>query len=312
MLSGFPNDPKDTLVRPVPSTGGARGASPKIAARLARLRCGWADASKRLHDRFGHGHTGSNDWMISPSHTATGHAMIANDPHLALSAPSTFWMVQVDVTAADPTQDLSFAGLAFPGIFGIILGFNNHVAWGATTAFYDVTDVYSETFTPDGTGVVFNGANVPLQTVHEEILVQGGSPVEYDVLVVPQHGPIIPTIVNHQVVPPDPTKGALSVKWTGLQPTKDASFLTGVVRAKTVDDARVAVENFGVGAQNWVFADTSGDTFYSSYAVIPTRDKRAYTWDPKTFTGTLPSFVLPGDGSAEWTGSAPRGSSSRT
>ena len=300
VLSGFPDDTTDTQSR-IPART-SRGATAKVDRALLDGASGWAAAAKRVHGFFGDGHVGSNDFMIAPSRSATGHAMIANDPHLGLSAPSTFWMVQVSVTAKDPTADLRFAGMAFPGIVGVILGFNEHVAWGATTAFYDVTDVYQETLTPDGSGVVFNGANVPLQTVREEILVQGGAPVEYDVPIVPQHGPLIPNIVNHQIAPLDPTKGALSVKWTGLQTTKDLTAITGFLRAKTVDDARTAVESFAVGAENWVIADTNGDTFYSSYAVLPTRDKRAFTWDPQTFSGTLPCFVLPGDGTAEWTG----------
>ena len=252
------------------------------------------------------GFRGSNDWIVAPSRTATGHAMLANDPHLSLSAPSVFWIVQIDAhdpSSQDTSKDVHVEGTAFPGIPGIILGFNQNIAWGATTADYDVTDVFSEQLTPDGKGVVFQGQTVPLETAHEEIKIAGGAPLEYDVLIVPHHGPVVPTIVDHKVVPPDPAQGALSIQWTGSKPTGELpGVLTGFLRAKSVDDFRDAMRDFAVGAQNWVVADTGGNIFYTTQSQIPLRDKRAYTWNPATFTGTLPCFVEPGDGSAEWSG----------
>ena len=112
-------------------------------------------------------------------------------------------MVHVSVDFAKPEEQLDFAGLSFPGLPGIILGFNPNVAWGATTADYDVTDVYDETLTADGAGVMFKGAPVAFQKVRETIAIKGHAPLEYDVLVVPHHGPIVPTITaDHTVAPP--------------------------------------------------------------------------------------------------------------
>ncbi len=166
-----------------------------------------------------------------------------------------------------------------------------------------MTDVYQEQLTPDGKGVVFRGQPVPFETAHEEIAISGSPPLEYDVLIVPHHGPIVPTIVNHKVVPPDPTQGALSIAWTGSKPTNElAGVLTGVARAKSVDDFRDAMRDFAVGAQNWVAADDAGNIFYTTQSRVPLRDPSSYAWNPATFTGTLPCFVEPGDGSAEWTG----------
>lgn len=249
------------------------------------------------------GMTGSNNWVVAPSKSASGHALLASDPHLSLSAPAVFWMVHVSVDSTKEEDKLDFAGLSFPGLPGIILGFNQNVAWGATTADYDVTDVYQETLTGDAGAVVYQGANVPIQKVHETIQVKGGAPVEYDVLVVPHHGPIVPTITaNHTVTPPAGGAKVLSIKWTGHQPTKDLNAVFGLLKAKNVDDARAALKDFAIGAQNWVVADSAGNIFYTTQSIIPKRNKAAYTWDPATFTGTIPCFVLPGDGSAEWTG----------
>jgi penicillin amidase len=316
MPGGFPNDPTHTMglftgpggraPAPTGRTGHPR-PTPAVPTAVLQDASGFAKATAARRDALAKlGFRGSNDWIVAPSLTASGHAMLANDPHLSLSAPSVFWMVQIDAhdpSAADTSQDVHVEGTAFPGIPGIILGFNQNVAWGATTADYDVTDVYSETLTPDGSGVVFQGQNVPFQHVTESIAIAGSAPLQYDVLVVPHHGPIVPTIVNHAVVPPDPTKGALSVEWTGSKPTGELpAVLTGFLRATTVDDFRTAMRDFAVGAQNWVSADSAGNIFYTTQSEIPLRDKRAYTWDPASFSGTLPCFVEPGDGTAEWSG----------
>ncbi|WP_394839815.1 penicillin acylase family protein [Pendulispora rubella] len=315
VLPGFPNDgghvqsqPLEIGSRPIAQTQ----VVPRAAVRPAAVSPATFDAANGFVSGLGkmrsflgeRPFTGSNNWVVAPSRTASGHAILASDPHLSLSAPAVFWMVHLNViNASDPSQDMDVAGLAFPGIAGVILGYNRNVGWGATTALYDVTDVYSEKLNGDASGVVFNGQNVPFEKVHETIKVQGRDPIEYDVLMVPHHhGPLVPTIVDHKVVAPDPSKAALSMRWTGMEPTNELAAVFGFMRAKTVEDARVAIRNFSVGAQNWVFADTNGDIFYSSQSQIPKRDKRAYSWDPNTFSGTLPCFVLPGDGTAEWTG----------
>ena len=305
-MDGFPDDTTHSMLRFASGASAGPLPTPRVSESVLAAAVPFVHAADAVRNVLGTmGMRGSNDWIVGPQRTATGHAMLANDPHLALSAPSVFWIVQIDAhdpSAKGTSGDLHVQGTAFPGIPGIILGFNQHIAWGATTADYDVTDVYSEKLTPDGTAVVFKGQNVPLQTVREEIAIAGSAPLEYDVLVVPQHGPIVPTIVNHRVVAPDPTEGAMSIAWTGTKPTNELAAVSGYLRATSVEDFRVAVRQFAVGAQNWVVADTAGNIFYTTQSEVPLRAKAAYAWDPKTFSGTLPCFVEPGDGTAEWTG----------
>ena len=268
-----------------------------VSGYLAAMRM-----MRRMFTRLGFG---SNNWAIAPSRSATGHALVASDPHLSLSAPAVFWPVSIKIAVppgGDTSQDTDLGGIAFPGIPGIILGHNEHIAWGATVAGYDVSDAWSEQLTPDGKGVVFNGKTVALQTIDEVINLQSGSPITYTVEVVPQHGPILPNIVNHAVVPPDPTKGAISIRWTGMQPTNELQAVFDLLRATDVDSAYTALQQFGVGGQNWMLGDTSGHILWTSHAQVPTRDRRAYQWDAATYQGNLPCFVLPGDGTTEWTG----------
>ncbi|XXZ44728.1 penicillin acylase family protein [Sorangium sp. So ce327] len=107
------------------------------------------------------------------------------------------------------------------------------------------------------------------------------------------------------MVEPDPAVGALSVRWTGLTPTKELEAIFGLLRARSVDDAQESLSKFSVGAQNWVMGDAAGDILWTTHAAIPTRSREAFAWDAATYTGVLPCMVLPGDGTAEWTGTLP-------
>jgi penicillin amidase len=297
-----------SMARPPRGKAGLRSAPRTKRKSPLSTTTGYLSAMHTMRRMFTRAGFGSNNWAVDPSRTTTGHAMIASDPHLSLSAPSVFWPISMEVHApagGDASQDLSVAGLAFPGIPAIILGHNRNIGWGATVAGYDVSDAYQETLTSDGKGVMFNGAPVALQTITETINLKSGPPVVYPVQVVPQHGPIVPNIVNHQVIPPDPTVGAVSIRWTGLEATHELEAVFSLLRATDVDEAHVALNDFGVGGQNWMIGDTNGDILWTSHVLVPTRDKRAFTWDASNYQGTLPCFILPGDGSAEWTGFLP-------
>lgn len=263
----------------------------------------YLDAMAGFRRQFTRDGFGSNNWAVARERSATGHALVASDPHLSLSSPAVFWPVTIEVkTGTDASKDLVAAGLAFPGIPAIILGHNANVAWGATVAGYDVSDAFAETLTADGKAVVFQGKEVPLETIDEVIKLQNGSSITYRVQVVPHHGPLVPTIDDtHQVLPADPAAGAISIRWTGMKPTREIEAVFDLLRSKDVHEAREALKSFGVGAQNWMLGDTSGKIAWTSHAQVPVRDPRAFQWDAAKYQGTLPCLVLPGDGTAEWT-----------
>ena len=303
----MPGDPATTtsgypMGKPRILPGAPAWKRPNFAA-LARGYLAATQQSRALLNPEGFG---SNNWAVAASRSKTGHALVASDPHLSLIAPSIFWPVSIDVTApagGDAASNLKVAGVAFPGIPGIILGHNEHIAWGATVAGYDVSDAYAETLTPDGASVMWKGKAVPLETIDEVIKLQDGTSLTYHLKVVPHHGPILPSITaQHTLNPLDPKAGAISIRWTGAEASTELTAVVALLRAKDVDEAQKALDSFGVGAQNWMLGDTSGNILWTSHANVPTRDPNAYAWNAKTYTGNLPCFVLPGDGTADWTG----------
>ena len=166
---------------------------------LALLRAAAHNEHGQGHDALVNPGVGSNNWVISPSLSATGHAMVANDTHLSLSNPPVFYLVHL-VSRGTPALDVM--GVQFPGIPGVILGMNEHVAWGSTVNYIDVTDVYQETVVPCDSStapcVMFNGAKVPLVERDEVIKVGRYGTISHSITAVlwdvPQHGPIIPRI----------------------------------------------------------------------------------------------------------------------
>lgn len=258
------------------------------------------DRFYRSLERFGlldHGpDSGSNNWVVHGSKTETGNPLLANDPHLALPSPPVWWYVHLNTARAGGDYDAM--GVAFAGMPLVVLGFNRNVAWGATVSNYDVADLYLETITPGQNGepdtVLFNGEQVDIEIIHEEIGMNVGDPLEFDIEVVPHHGPILPATRTET--------SAVSLRWTGQTPSNEFKAFYGFNLAENLDDVKASLVHFEVGGQNFVFATADGDIFWSTRVHVPVRDPRAMTYDPATGTGFSPGMILPGTGEYEWIG----------
>ena len=255
---------------------------------------------------FMHPYAGSNNWAVGPSRTGEAVALLATDQHLQLPNPSIFYPTHLTIN--DTASDI--LGVTFPGIPGVILGTNGNVAWSATVSEHDVNDVYLETIAPcpQGNCVTFNGQNVPITTFTETIDIGTLGSISSHVTavyeVVPHHGPIIPVIdtVKHELVARTSSK-AMSVRYTGYQASYEIRALYNLGRATDVVTGFQALADFSYGSQNWTMIDSNLDIGWTTHAKVPTRDPRALTWNGDTNRdGLAPFFVLPGDGTAEWTG----------
>jgi penicillin amidase len=253
---------------------------------------------------------GSNSWAVGPSR-AGGRALLAGDQHLQLPNPSVFYPTHLMIGNGDDQRDsgeIDLMGVTFAGIPGVILGTNGDVAWTSTTAYHDVNDLYLETITPCGSGscVNFQGAQVPIETFTEEIKIGAlGTILETRTATyerVPHHGPILPQIADHAIVPRTASE-ALSVRYTGHEPTFEIRALWTIAKAKNVEEGIRAFDHFTYGSQNWTLIDNGGSIGWTTQAAVPRRAPAAHAWHATTNPdGIAPFFVLPGDGSAEWDG----------
>jgi penicillin amidase len=242
-----------------------------------------AEAARSILTDDGEGARGSNNWIVGPSLSASGNALLSNDPHLGLSNPSIWYLATMDaVTNGSGTWHAG--GMSFAGLPWIIIGQNSEIAWGATNTNFDQSDVYVETLSEDGTGVLFNGEVVPF--IEREFIYEltDADTETRTSLYVPHHGPVLAI---------DEEAGtALTLRWTGNNLSTDAEFLTQLMRAGTIDEARDAISLVTSIGQNWVVADRGGNIGWFPYNNVPTR-----SWVSQGQPSWIP---LPGDGSAEW------------
>lgn len=278
-------------------TGTSRAPVPAHNAPATRLY-DFAGLLPALHglglDHTVHEARGSNNWVVAPRLSGSGKAIVANDTHLSLLNPAVFYLSHLVVRAPD---GLNLMGVQFPGLPGVVLGMNQHLAWGSTTTYADVTDLYEEKVAGCGAGgadlcVTFRGQQVPLVKRVEEIAVGRLGKIDNRLSVtfydVPHHGPLLPHIDKHQVAPP--ARAEISVRYTGYRPTHELRAVLKLDRARSVQEAMAALEaDFSVGSQNWVLADREGHIGWTDHVELPLRP-----------AGARPFLVLPGDGSAEW------------
>ncbi len=296
---GFPNVASDSGTRalPIPRPPRIDIELPPLA--MLRAAQGRLDRLENIFSRiFGDETRGSNSWVVAGEHTASGAPILANDPHLALTSPPLFWQAHLD-TKRGGEDGLSALGQMIAGTPVSLLGFNEHIAWGLTTHGFDVTDVYLETITPGVGGapdtVLFNGEQVAIETVVEEIPTDTGATVSVEFEIVPHHGPIIPETRTE-------TSG-MTIAWTGNSPSNEAGAFFELYKSRNVEEARVAFDKFKVGGQTLAVASRDGDIYYTTSATVPVRDPRAMTYNVADQTGASPCLVLSGEGEHEWTDS---------
>jgi penicillin amidase len=320
-IDGFPNVTVDT--------GSSSDGSPRKQAAGTAVQAGRATVAQSTYDRaqsffhrgvrtgpfgsfgphaFMRPFAGSNNWAVAPQ-LAGGAALLATDQHLQLPNPSIFYPTHLIVRNANGGTDLDVLGITFPGIPGVILGSNGKLAWSATVSEHDVNDLYREAVVacPQGECVKFNATTVPIETFEETIIVGalGTETARFTATyeTVPHHGPIIPAIdpVMHRLVPRPPLAEALSVKYTGYDPTFEIRALWNLSHAASVDDGFRALSDFSFGSQNWTMIDDQAQIGWTTNAFVPERSPASYTWNATTRPdGAAPFFILDGQGGFEW------------
>ena len=219
---------------------------------------------------------GSNSWVVAGEHTATGGPLLANDPHLAISAPGIWSQMGLYCTEVSPACPFEVSGFTFAGFPGVIIGHNSDLAWGLTNMGADVSDFFLERVDAEAGTYLKDGAQLPLETRTEIIEVNGADPVTIEIRST-FHGPIVSDALDVARLAASPTRQGVrpgtqvSLAWTALEPGRTADAVFALNTARDAEDIADAAALFAVPAQNIVFATADGHIGYQAPGRVPIR-----------------------------------------
>ena len=231
---------------------------------------------------------GSNNWAVSGALTADGNAIVANDMHLFIRVPNTWYRASMEwPDAANPSDPHRLVGVTLPGVPALVTGSNTHIAWGFTNTYADWGDLVElETDpanpdryrTPDGWR--------EFERFDETIDITGEAA---------RHEQARWTIWG-PVLGPDHRGRLRAYSWVAHSADRLATTITPLESAHTIEEAFDEVNGVGIPGQNLVVADRTGRIGWTVYGAIPRR---------VGLDGVLPSSWA--DGSRGWNGWLERG-----
>ncbi len=244
---------------------------------------------------------GSNNWAVAGSRTASGKPILSNDMHLSLAVPGLWYEVDLEAPTAAPLAEFHVAGVTLPGTPFVVVGHNDHVAWGFTNLGADVQDLYIEHTRGTTRGAQYQAADGswhPITYRAEVIHVRGGKDVILDVPLT-HHGntdtPIISSIF------PGETR-SLSLQWTIYDPANVTNPFFSVDFAANGAMLQAALSYWGGPPQNLIYADDQGHIGYHAVGRIPLRGDPN---NPSPLSPVPTDATAPDAGSHEWVGYIP-------
>ncbi|WGF87121.1 penicillin acylase family protein [Marinivivus vitaminiproducens] len=209
---------------------------------------------------------GSNAWVLAGSRTATGKPLLANDPHMSNRIPGVWYLAHLSAPG------LNVIGATIPGLPAVVLGRNDHIAWGFTNTGGDVQDLFVEEAVPDRPGFYRTPEGVaPFTTRREVVRVKGGESVTLDIRST-RHGPILSDVIGEE----SGTVGRdrlIGFAWSGLD-ANDITPATGfrLARARDWDGFVEAIRTYTSPQQNIHYADVDGRIGFYAPGHLPVRE----------------------------------------
>ncbi len=208
---------------------------------------------------------GSNNWAVGPDKSATGHAMLASDPHLGMKLPSLWFAVHLHAPG------INVAGASLPGTPAVIIGFNEKIAWGVTNAQRDLVDWYKIQF-KEGDKNFYKLDNQWTKTSPriEEIKINGADSYK-DTVYYTRFGPVMYDDQFHAVE----GKKNYALKWIAHQGSNELYAFYLLNMASNHSDYMAALNHYSSPAQNFAFAAVDGDIAMRIQGKFPIKGKEA-------------------------------------
>jgi penicillin amidase len=206
---------------------------------------------------------GSNNWVVSGERSATGKPLLANDPHLGLTAPPVWYFAQLSVPG------VNVIGATLPGVPGVVLGRNDRIAWGFTNTGPDVQDLYIEKLDAGGGYLTPEGARA-FQVIDETIRIKGAEAERLRIRV-SRHGPVISDVMR-TAQDLAPRGHVIAFAWTALaDDDRSAQVAHKFSRAREWDGFLAATRDLQSPQQNIVYADIEGNIGFIAAGRVPQR-----------------------------------------
>jgi len=246
---------------------------------------------------------GSNTWVASGAHTASGKAMLSSDAHLATSIPSALSQVGLHCRTLSKECPFDVSGFSFTSIPGVVIGKNTKIAWGLSTSYVDVQDLYLEEVVGD---TVRKGKSfTPLEIRTELISVLGEEQPRSFLVRTSPHGPLLSDVspslqrVGAAGVEPGSQPYAVALSWVGLTPARSMDAIMAIDAAGNFEQFRAAAKLLSAPSQNLIYADVEGNIGYQLPGDVPIRSQGdgrmpAPGWDTSYDWGSrIPFAELP-------------------
>lgn len=264
---------------PPGTSAAASTAMPGMVAALAGDGTRqWLEWSRALVSDAGTNEgKGSNNWVVAGSRTASGKPLLANDPHLGLSAPAIWYYAALHAPegrAADGARipPLEVVGATLPGLPFVVLGRTAGVAWGFTNTSPDVQDLYIERIDPDNPHRYRTPDGWAAFTERQETIRIKGQPDVAVTLRATRHGPVLSDVVESHGRVLDLHRAVLALRWSALD-ADNRTVLAGLRlnHARNVEELFDALSDYHSPMQNVVAADTAGRIAFKAVGRVPVR-----------------------------------------
>lgn len=289
-----------------------------LARQISTGMLAWADELTR--NAGTNEGKGSNNWVLAGSRTVSGKPLLANDPHLGLSAPAIWYFAGLQAPAGQasdgtPIAAIDAVGATLPGLPFVVLGRTDKVAWGFTNTGPDVQDLYLEQINPaDATQYRTPEGWAPFTVRKETIRVKGAADVVLQ-LRSTRHGPVLSDVQKSHAEVLDLGKYVLALRWSALDDDNQtvlAGFKTN--QSQSVDELFAGLAHYHSPMQSVVAADDQGNIRFKAAGRVPVRDAAndirgvapSPGWDARyDWKGWLPYEQTPEDrGDRGWVATA--------
>ena len=209
----------------------------------------------------------SNAWAAAPNRSASGGTLLANDPHLGFTAPSTWYLARLELAKG------GVIGATVPGMPVVLTGRSAHLGWGVTSSYLDDQDLYIEKLNPDNPEEYLTPEGYkPFDSRPSIIEIKDAAPITLT-LRWTENGPVLPgSQFNLETI--TPPGHVASLAWTALSPRDTSmSAAIAVMGAATVQEAIKASEAYIAPSQNLMLADQETIAL-KTIGAVPRRDMR--------------------------------------